>query len=199
MGKHEHSYKRISRDLYETPLWPTKKALLEHIDVRGLRILEPACGTGHMSDVLKDAGAIVYSIDVEDYGYAGLDTLVDFTSYNPTAFHFDGLISNPPLGSRGKLAEAFIAKGLSLLGGAGFMAYLLPADFDSAKTRRHLFGDCPRFAGKIVLRKRIKWVGFDGPGSRSPKENHGWFVWGAIGPFAPGAPIIRYAPSEARS
>ena len=44
---------------------------------------------------------------------------------------------------------------------------LLRADYDSAKTRAHLFGACPAFSKKVVLTRRIKW--FDGP--CSPSEN----------------------------
>jgi hypothetical protein len=51
---------------------------------------------------------------------------------------------------------------------------LLRVDFDSAKSRRHLFADCPAFAGKIVLTKRIRCIeGSTG----SPSFNHAWFVW----------------------
>jgi hypothetical protein len=51
---------------------------------------------------------------------------------------------------------------------------LLRADFDSAATRRHLFADCPAFAKKVVLTKRIRWIeGSTG----SPSFNHAWFLW----------------------
>jgi hypothetical protein len=197
MGKHESGYPRIPRDLYPTPTWPVE-ALLEHVSVKGLRILEPACGTGGMSEALKAAGALVHSTDIEDYGYAGFDGLADFTLSNPIEFRLDAIVTNPPFGSRGRLAEAFIEAGLALVG-AGFMALLLPADFDSAKTRRHLFGNCPRFAGKIVLIRRIKW--FNQPGrSKCPKENSAWFLWGNVGLKSHPAPVICYAPTtEARS
>jgi hypothetical protein len=192
MGKHETGYSRIARDLYPTPTWPVE-ALREHVSVKGLRILEPACGTGSMSEALKAAGAIVHSTDIEDYGYAGLDGLADFTLSNPIEFRFDAIVTNPPFGSRGKLAEAFIETGLALMG-SGFMALLLPADFDSAKTRRHLFGYCASFAGKIVLIKRIKW--FNCPGrDKCPKENSAWFLWGNVGLKARRAPVICYAPT----
>jgi len=38
------------------------------------------------------------------------------------------------------------------------VAMLLRTDFDHAKTRWHLFSDCPAFACKIVLTKRIRWI-----------------------------------------
>jgi hypothetical protein len=193
MGKHENGYERVDRDFYPTPLWATQ-ALLEHIDITGLRVWECAAGGGHMSEVLKAAGAHVYSSDIVNRGYAGLDAVIDYTAPHPGGLTFGGVLTNPPFGERGKLAVAFIRVGLQHLGN-GFLALLLPNDFDSAKSRVPLFHDCPQFAGKIVLTKRCKW--FDTPGSASPKENHAWFLWGNV-PFRSThptpAPVIRYAP-----
>src|SRR5262249_20684417 len=81
--------------------------------------------------------------------------------------------TNPPYGERkrGELAVAFIEHALTL--DIPRIALLLRVDFDSALTRRHLFADEPRFAGKLILLNRIKW--FDGPSS--PSDNHAWFLW----------------------
>jgi hypothetical protein len=47
-------------------------------------------------------------------------------------------------------------------------------NFDSGKTRHHLFADNPAFARKIVITNRILWIaGTDG----SPSENHAWLVF----------------------
>jgi hypothetical protein len=192
MGKHETGYERIDRDFYPTPRWATE-ALLEHIDINGLHVWECAAGGGHMSEVLKAAGARVYSSDITERGYAGLDALIDYTAPHPPGLTFSGTITNPPFGEGGKLAVAFLHTALRDLGN-GFCAFLLPADFDSAKTRASFFGDCPQFAGKIILRKRCKW--FDTPGSASPKENHAWYLGGNIELRRShhGNPVIRYAP-----
>jgi hypothetical protein len=193
MGKHEDGFDRVDLDFYPTPPWVTE-ALLEHIDIGGLSIWECAAGDGRMSEVLKTAGARVFSSDITDRGYAGLDALIDYIGPHPGGLpEFDGTITNPPFGTRGTLAVAFVETALLNLSD-GFYAFLLPCDYDSAKTRAYLFGDCPQFAGKIVLRKRCKW--FDEPGSASPKENHAWFLWGAV-PFRRATyplPSIRYAP-----
>ena len=93
------------------------------------------------------------------------------------------IVTNPPFGMQGRLAEAFIAHALELV---PFVAMLLRVDFDSAKSRQHLFRHNPYFAGKLVLLNRVKF--FDGPSS--PSDNHSWFLFdrGHSGP-----PIIRYA------
>ena len=40
-------------------------------------ILEPCCGEGHISNVLKDAGHIVTSSDLIDRGYGEVKSIFD--------------------------------------------------------------------------------------------------------------------------
>jgi hypothetical protein len=189
VGKHETGYERMPRDFYPTPAWVTE-VLAEHVELAGKRILEPACGDGRMAEALRSAGARVCATDIEDRGYSRLHRLLDFTAPMPMGLPPDGIVTNPPGGERNQLAVRFAELGLERIGPDGFLALLLPNDFDSAAGRRHLFADCVAFSIKIVLTKRIIW--FPGPGA-SPKENHSWFIWRK--PAASGrAPIIRYAP-----
>jgi predicted RNA methylase len=195
MGKHETGYARVPRDLYPTPPWVTE-TLVELVNIAGKDILESACGDGRMSDVLIRAGARVYSTDIVDHGYAGLDELLDFTASTRLPRYFDGLITNPPFGSRGKLAQLFVETGLRHIRSEqlGFLALLLPVEFDSAKSRLRLFGACPEFVGKIVLTRRVKWFEHPTKPNRQPKENSAWFLWGDIDLRMPQSPVIRYAP-----
>jgi len=96
-----------SVDDFPTPPWATR-ALIEHVlnasEVGALSCMEPACGRGYMSEVLKEYFQKVYSSDVVDYGYS---ERVDFLSrdiVNKT----DWMITNPPF----KFAEEFIVKGM---------------------------------------------------------------------------------------
>jgi hypothetical protein len=192
VGKHETGYERVEKDLYPTPSWATQ-ALLEHIDVAGLRVWECAAGNGQMAEVLKAAGASVYTSDIEARDY-NLDAVLDFVAGQmPTAEHFDGLITNPPFGFRGKLAEQFIRVGLRRIAFCPFMALLLPVDFDSAVTRRQLFGGCPHYAGKIVLTKRVTWFSNPDPHRERPKENSAWFLWDR-NVIRGRPPVVLYAP-----
>ena len=197
MGKHETGYARVARDFYPTPPWVTA-ALVELVDVKDKHLWECACGDGRMSEALKAAGARVYSTDIMDRGYAGFDGLHDFLLDQPSKLTFDGTVTNPPFGPRGKSAEAFIEVGLRHMG-EGFLALLLPADFDSATTRPRLFRDCPLFAAKIVLTRRIVWFSHPDPKKERPKENSAWFLWGNV-PWLHmhRIPTIRYAPAGAR-
>jgi hypothetical protein len=97
MGKHDSGYERVDKDFYPTPPWVTG-ALCEYMNVGGLRVWEPACGNGRMSEPLKAAGAIVRSTDIEDRGYTGFDGRFDFLSDEDPPFDFDRIITNPAWG-----------------------------------------------------------------------------------------------------
>jgi hypothetical protein len=192
MGKHETGYARVERDHYPTPSWVVT-ALAEHVDLAGMRIWECACGNGQMSEALKAAGASVYSTDIQNYGYAGLDAVVDFVGGQHPDIRFNGIITNPPFGKRNKLAERFIEIGLQRITDFGFMALLLPVDFDSAKTRARFFAHNPHFAGRIILTRRIVWFANPNKERESPKENTAWFLW-SRNVIRGRPPIVLYAP-----
>lgn len=194
MGKHETGYARIERDFYPTPAWVIG-ALAEHVKFAGTHVWEPACGDGRMSEALKAAGASVYSSDIEDRGYAGLNMILGFLEAWPAPPLFKEIVTNPPCGEDNKTAVKFVERGLQHIGDGGSLALLLPNDFDSAKSRRHLFADCPDFVAKIILTRGIKWFE-PPPGERKngPKENHAWFLWCRSTARRARSPIIRYAP-----
>ena len=213
----------IRRDLehYPTPNW-VLHALAEHLKLAGQRVWEPACGTGEMCAALLEAGVLsVVATDIKDRGYHGIHAVADFLkSEPPSRAAWNGIVTNPPFGKQGRLAEAFIERGLQLLAEhGGFMALLLPVDFDSGKTRRRFFRDCPMFAGQVVLTKRIKW--FDEPVpckkcggtgaigefkckpckgtgevSPGPSQNHCWMIWEASALNVVTPPFKFYAPSD---
>jgi hypothetical protein len=67
-------------DFSPTPPWVTR-ALIECVmPVLGVRefhtVWEPACGEGHMAEVLREFFAEVTATDIFDYGYG--DALHDF-------------------------------------------------------------------------------------------------------------------------
>lgn len=105
MGPQIHP-KRAAYEFYPTPPEATR-ALLSAESFDG-GIWEPACGEGHISKVLVEAGYNVMSTDLVDYGYgeAGRDFLAE---RKPLAKH---IVTNPPYGSG--LADAFITHALSL-------------------------------------------------------------------------------------
>jgi hypothetical protein len=168
MSQRDSGYERKERDCYETPAWVTE-ALLPHLPPPTVCIWEPACGSGKMVRVLKDAGHQVRATDIVD----GCDFLQQKEG------HTDWIITNPPYVD----ALAFIEHALCL---GDHVAMLLRTDFDHAKTRQHLFG--VGFEKKIVLTKRIKW--FE-ESTGSPSFNHAWFIWSHA---HKGPPTLAYGP-----
>jgi hypothetical protein len=174
VSQRDSGYERKERDLYETPEWVTL-ALVPHLPAPGVRFLEPAAGSGKMARALRGAGYLVDAFDIADGQ--------DFLEMGGLTADTAGIITNPPYVQ----AQEFIEHAISLTCSKGLVAMLLRTDFDHAKTRAHLFSMSPRFAKKVVLRRRIKWFE-DSTGS--PSFNHAWFIWDwkHIGP-----PIIAWA------
>ena len=199
MGKHETGYRRMERDFYPTrEAWVTE-ALTSHLKIAAEAVVwEPAAGRDAvMAHQLRAAaGVTVMCSDVEEV-----------KAWQPSVRHnfiraelpqgwgkVSGIITNPPFGSRGKMAERFIGAGLKHLerGEAAMLALLLPSDFDSAGGRRRFFADCPRFSAKITLTKRITWFQRTDGIRPAPKENHCWCVWTRAD--RPWGPLLLYGP-----
>jgi hypothetical protein len=198
MGKHETGFERADRDLYPTPAWAVA-ALAEHLELAGKSVWECAAGTGKMAEALKAAGAArVYCTDVIDRGYP-LDGLFDFTGGgNPPALPpVDLIVTNPPYGRGNRVAVNFIESGRRQIADRGTLALLLPVDFDSAKTRSHLFRDDQYFTGKLVLTRRIVWFERSDGEKEAPKENHAWFIWSTPVLRTRRMPVVMYAPTHA--
>jgi hypothetical protein len=188
MGKHGTEYARVARDAYPTPGWVVD-ALVEHVDIHGLRIWEPACGDGQMVRALEAHGASVHGTDIAG---DSVDGIFDFCSRGlPCGLsHYSGIITNPPW----SLADAFVELGLERIRTGGFMALLLPTDFDSAMGRRRFFHECPYFHARIILTKRIVWFERSDGIKAAPRESTAWSVWSR--PVLRGRiPEVRYAPA----
>jgi hypothetical protein len=190
MSQRDSGYARKERDLYETPEWVTN-ALIPHIANWVSSVWEPAAGNRRMANVLADwvADVNLYASDIEpaEDVWAG-----DFLSYRAPPIVgglTTAIITNPPY----DLALEFCEHALRLMEPTGgFVAMLLRTDFDHAKSRTHLFRDCPAFAKKLVLMKRIVWfVEDNGKPKASPSFNHAWYIWNWR---HEGPPTIAYGP-----
>jgi excisionase family DNA binding protein len=74
------------------------------------RILDPACGRGGISQVLRSAGHTVIENDIVDYGQ-GQDSVQDFLNLKPAqAGEIDAVVTNPPH----RLAHHFVRHALTL-------------------------------------------------------------------------------------
>ncbi len=186
MARRESGFERVERDAYMTPPWVTA-ALVDDLVALGmlprvsrsgepLPIWEPAAGNGQMSGALAAAGFNVYASDIEPEAKGFTH---DFLRDDPPVIlpPAGAIITNPPYNR----AEDFVARAFEFMQPAGgLVAMLLNLDWDSALTRRRLFGDCRGFARKLVLLDRITWFErLPEPGKleQSPSENHAWFIW----------------------
>lgn len=119
-----------------------------------------------------------------------IDKGADFLSpAMPPPPECDAIVTNPPY----EFATEFIERALRLMEAVnGSVAMLMRTDFDHAKSRSHLFRDCPAFAKKLVLTKRIMWFEPEpGAKGKSPSFNHAWFIWDWK---HEGAPTLAYGP-----
>jgi len=103
--------KKNSLDYFPTPPWATRALFHSVILPMGIihynnRVLEPACGGGHMVKVLQEYFDKVESCDIADYGQ---DRIADFLSKDVEE-EYDFIITNPPF----NLAEEFALKALPM-------------------------------------------------------------------------------------
>lgn len=94
-------------------------------------VWEPACGAGHLSEVLTARGYDVLSTDLVDrgYGQGGIDFLSDFRTW-----HGD-ILTNPPY----KHAQRFVEHSMELLEPGKQLVMFLKIQFLESKSRREMF------------------------------------------------------------
>lgn len=106
-----------SLDYFPTPPWATR-ALIDlvlfealSIEVKDAIAWEPACGEGHIAEVLSEYFREVVASDIHDYGYG--EHVVDFLVCEQLARKEDAdwIITNPPFGD---LSEAFLLHAMKL-------------------------------------------------------------------------------------
>jgi hypothetical protein len=102
---------RDSADDFPNPPWATRAlieyAMCDRVRLATMTCLEPACGSGHMSEVLREYFGAVHSSDAYGYGYASFR---DFLTQPYEVASFDWVITNPPF----RLAEAFALQALKI-------------------------------------------------------------------------------------
>lgn len=151
---------RPATDRYPTPA-PVTHALLDYLELdEGTRIWEPACGEGHMVNVLKGRGHIVQNSDIL--------TGVDFLAQKE--LKGDWIITNPPF----YLAEDFIRHAHSLKPEG--ICLLLKSQYWHASKRLRLFNE---FRPEAVLPLTWRPDFLFGKKSGAPTMEVLWTVWRA--------------------
>ena len=139
-------------------------------------VWECACGEGHISKVLANAGYQVKNSDIIDRG--GIDNIeiMDFLKIQKEDIDKDfsrDIITNPPY----KYAKEFVEHALDISMDNTKVAMLLKVTFLEGQARRKLFDKYPPkrvyvFSGRV---KCAKNGDFDNMGSSAVA--YAWFVW----------------------
>lgn len=131
--------------------------------------MEPACGHGHLSEVLKSRGYNVESFDLIERGYGGVQ---DFFQYDKT---FDGdIITNPPY----SVAEEFVKKSLSIIPDGRKVALFMGIQFVEGKKRRLFLEQNPIkyiyvSSSRLNCAKNGDFVKYKSNSARC----YAWYIW----------------------
>lgn len=112
---------RPALDYYPTP--PEATRALLNVEAFPTQVLEPACGSGHIVEVLKERGHEVYALDIHDYG-VGFPK-ADFLKAERPPFQGPwGLVTNPPFKLMQRFAENALRLGPRKIALFGKLAFL---------------------------------------------------------------------------
>ncbi len=172
---------REEKDFYPTPP-ETTEALFEREKFEG-NVLEPACGNGSMSEIIKKYNS-VHSQDLFYRGY-GISLTMDFTKCEWKKC-FDNVITNPPY----RFAKEFVLVAKKVA--TKKIAMLLKLVFLEGIGRYEMFRD-KEFPLKTVYvfcrRQKIYKAGIIG--KNSGLIAYAWFVWDK---GYKGKPVIEWIP-----
>jgi hypothetical protein len=151
-------YPRKANEDYRTPAKPVLALISLLTDVSTAWVPSDRGGDSILAATLRAHGIETVSTDA------------DFLTMREPPPGCDLICDNPPFAKGGRLAVAFIEHAILLV---PFTALLLPVDFDSARSRTHLFRDCPSVTGRLILLRGIVCFA-NGPASES--ANHMWGI-----------------------
>ena len=173
LGASNHTDKaREENDYYATE--PKAVELLLENEKFSDYVWECACGEGHMSEVLWNAGYTVTSTDLIDRGYGLQTDRVDFLE-ETKPFNGD-IITNPPY----KYATEFIYKALEAIPNGNKVAMFLKIQFLEGKARKKLFEQYPPkvvyvSSSRLLCAKNARFDDMKAGGGSAVA--YAWFVW----------------------
>lgn len=184
IGANNHTGKeRSENDFYATD--PNAvKIFLNRIKKDNLvlhnKIFEPACGMGHISNVLISNGFNVTSSDLIDRGYGKVQ---DFLKVNE--IDECDIVTNPPY----NLAIEFLEKSMELLKPGYFCVMFLKIQFLEGKKRRKFFDKYPPKYVYINSERQLCAHGGDFEKYNNKAVCYCWYIWKKG--FS-GEPVIRW-------
>lgn len=172
---------REENDFYATPPCATK-ALIKYcnennIDLFNKAILEPACGKGHIVEVLVEENpkVPVLPIDLVDRGYEHQKGTIDFLTYKNDAGVNYNIITNPPY----KFAKEFIEHSLDIVKPDSYVCMLLKITFLEGKGRYEMFKNNPPYK-VLIFSNRVncsKQGNFEKYSEYGGAIGYAWYIW----------------------
>lgn len=168
LGASSHSeHERQSEDYYATESLATE--WLCKLETFNHRVLEPSCGEGHISEVLKVYGYEVTSRDIVDRGYGEVQ---DFLSFETMEWGGD-IITNPPY----SLAQEFVEKALQIIPNGNKVAMFLKLTFLEGKKRKELFRTNPPIRIWVSSSRLKCAINGDFNSIGSSATAYAWYIW----------------------
>ena len=174
IGASNHTVnERQQHDFYATE--PKAAQLLLQEETFAPNIWECACGQGHLSKVLEQAGYSVRSTDIVYRGFGEIEP-VDFLFFQ-NAGSFDGdIITNPPY----KYALEFVKQALHVVKTGHKIAMFLKLTFLEGKERKQFFMDNPPktvyvSSSRLLCAKNGEFEKMIKGGGSAVA--YAWFVW----------------------
>jgi len=167
---------RIANDAYFTRDPQCVNRLADFFNFKGMCVLEPCAGVGHMVKDLRRWGAKVRAWDKVDHpGRLKNIEIRDFLLQRDIPAGIECIVTNPPFDQ----PAPFIRKALALLPN-GHVAMLLRHEWMCGKgTRdgRQALLCSPRFKAYLPILGRPTW---HEEVKNGPRHNYGWYVWGSV-------------------
>ena len=191
LGASNHSDgEREDNDFYATDP-NTLRLLLDELKKDGVElhtsIWEPACGQGHLSEVLREKGYNVLSTDLIDRGYGEVNADTDFLHgkyYTHTRFNGD-VLTNPPY----KYAKEFVETAIDKVENGCYVVMLLKIQFLEGKERYKLFKKYPPKYIYVNSSRQTCYINGDMSKKMSSASCYCWFIWQK---GFEGEPVIRW-------
>lgn len=170
-GASNHSERdRAELDYYATD--PRSVELLLEKEQFSEHVWEPAVGGGHIAEVFKKHGHMMFCSDIVDRGYEGTHE-IDFLTEEFDRLWGGDICTNPPY----KYAVEFAEKSMKVLKPGHKLAMFLKLTFLEGKKRKAFFDKYPPKM-IYVMRSRVDCA-LNGDFSGKPGKAvcYAWFVW----------------------
>mgnify|MGYP003291265784 CR=1 FL=1 len=170
LGASNHTDKeRQSEDYYATDSSAIDKLLSTGIKLSN-RLLEPACGEGHLSKVLENRGYQVFSSDLVDRGFGKVQDFLNYENQNQLSVD---ILTNPPYNK----AQEFVEKALDVIQDGYYVVMFLKIQFLEGKERRKLFDKYPPKYIYVNSARQICYLNGDMSKKMSSATCYCWYIW----------------------